>query len=62
MAKGKFQYGNSVKFAGFIVNETGSTPDPEKLASIRDFPSPKDLTNLMSWMGLVNQFASFAPD
>ena len=29
LAKGKFQYSNSVKFAGFIVNETGSTPDPE---------------------------------
>ena len=62
LTKTKFQYGNSVKFAGFVVNETGSVPDPDKMASIRNFPSPKDITNLRSWMGLVNQFASFAPD
>ena len=62
LTKSKFQYGNSVKFAGFIVDENGSKPDPEKVSSIRNFPSPKDLTNLRSWMGLVNQFASFAPD
>ena len=62
LSKSKFQYGNSVKFAGLIVDENGSKPDPEKVASIRDFPSPKDITNLRSWMGLVNQFASFAPD
>ena len=62
LAKSKFQYGNSVKFAGFIVNETGWKPDPEKVAAIKDFPVPKDITNLKSFMGLANQFASFAPD
>ena len=62
LAKAKFQYGKSVKFAGFIVSEEGSKPDPDKVASIRDFPSPKDITNLRSFMGLVNQFATYAPD
>ena len=58
----KIQYGNEVKFAGFILNESGSSPDPEKLAAIRDFPAPKDRTDLRSWMGLLNQFSAYAPD
>ena len=62
LSKGKFQYGSSVKFAGFIVNSEGSKPDPEKVAAIKNFPVPKDMTNLKSFMGLVNQFSSFSPD
>ena len=58
----KFQYGDEVKFAGFILNESGSSPDPDKLAAIRDFPAPKDRTDLRSWMGLLNQFSAYAPD
>jgi hypothetical protein len=41
------------------LNQIGHKPDPEKVAAIRDFPSPKDLTNLKSWMGLVNQFERY---
>ena len=61
LAKSKFQYGPEVKFAGYLVNATGSKPDPSKLAAIRDFPAPKDLTNLRSFFGLTNQFAAFNP-
>ena len=48
----------------FKSNEpnTGSRPDPDKLAAIRDFPAPKDRTDLRSWMGLLNQFSTYAPD
>ena len=62
LAKNKFQYGNSVKFAGFIVNENGSKPDPKKVASIKNFPPPQNITDLRSFMGLTNQFSSYAPD
>ena len=62
LAEKKFQFCNEVKFAGFILNEAGSRPDPDKLAAIRDFPAPKDRTDLRSWMGLLNQFSTYAPD
>ena len=62
LEESKFQYGSEVKFAGFIINKNGSMPHPEKVASIREFPSPKDGTNLRSFMGLVNQFSTYAPD
>ena len=45
----KFQFGNEVKFAGFILNESGSSPDPDKLAAIRDFPAP--IFNTLCWNG-----------
>ena len=60
LAKSKFQYGNSVKFAGSIVDENGSRPDPEKVSSIKNFPSPKNITDLRSFMGLTNQFSAYA--
>ena len=62
LAKNKFQYGNSVKFAGFIVNKNGLRPDPEKVASIKNFPPPKNITDLRSFMGLTNQFSLYGPD
>ena len=62
LSEKKYQYGSTVKFAGFILNENGVQPNPEKVAAIKDFPPPKDITNLRSWMGLVNQFSDFAPD
>ena len=62
LAEKKLQFGNEIKFAGFILNESGSKPDPDKLAAIKDFPAPKDRTDLRSWMGLLNQFSAYAPD
>ena len=62
LSERKYQFGEEVKFAGYILNQIGHRPDPEKVAAIRDFPSPKDMTNLKSWMGLVNQFEKYAPD
>ena len=62
LAEKKFQYRNTVKFAGFFLNEFGTSPDLDKVAAIKNFPPPKDLTNICSWVGLVNQFAAYAPD
>lgn len=58
----KFEIGQSVKFAGFIVSSTGMKPDPTKLSAIRDFPTPKSLTELRSFLGLANQLGAFIPD
>ena len=59
----KLQFGQSVKYAGHIVDEIGVRPDPEKLAAIRDFKSPTDLTSLRSFLGLANQLGQhFIPD
>ena len=58
----KLQFGTSVKFAGHLVTADGTRPDPEKIQAIARFPAPKDVSSLRSYLGLVNQLASFLPD
>ena len=62
LSKKKFLVGSSVKFAGYLVTSDGIKPDPDKLKAIREFPRPKDLTALRSFLGLANQLTNFLPD
>ena len=62
LSKKKFAVGTSVKFAGFVVSEDGIKPDPDKLAAVRNFPAPKNVSELRSFLGLVNQLGAFVPD
>ena len=58
----KLEVGQKIKFAGHIVSADGVQPDPEKTQAITDFPAPKNLTELRSFLGLANQLANFVPD
>jgi hypothetical protein len=58
----KFEYGDRVKFAGYIVTAEGVQADPEKLRAIREFPPPQDVHEVRSFLGLANQLGSFLPD
>ena len=49
-------------FGGFHLSETGIQCSFDLLKSIRDFPRPKNLTDLRSWFGLVNQFGNFSQE
>ena len=53
---------SGVNFCGYNILSKGIAADPGKVAAIRDFPSPTKLTNLRSFMGLVNQLTEFTPD
>ena len=55
----KTQCGSSVIFAGFKIDATGATLDPELYKAISEFPVPQNLTNLRSFLGLCNQQAQF---
>ena len=57
----KFQFAKrSVEFAGFRVSESAIEPLPKYLDAIRGFPTPKNVTDVRSWFGLVNQMANYA--
>ena len=43
-----------VRYVGFIVNGEGINADPDMMKAIRDFPQPTNLTEIRSFMGLVN--------
>ena len=49
-------------FAGYIVSSDGIRPDPDRVASIKSFPPPKDVTALKSFLGMAQQLAFFIPD
>ncbi|XP_066981047.1 uncharacterized protein [Macrobrachium rosenbergii] len=52
----------TVNFCGYTLSGEGISADQEKVSAIRDFPTPANLTDLRSFMGLVNQLAEFTPD
>ena len=62
LSETKYQVVTEVKFAGHLVSDKGTKPDPEKVAVISQFPIPKNLTDLRSFLGLANQFSDFSPD
>ena len=62
LSSSKQQLGSEVTFAGHVVSAQGTKPDPAKIAAIKDFPEPKNITDLRSFLGLANQFGDYAPD
>ena len=52
----KFVFGaDTVEFAGFEISPTDVRPSHRYVRAITDFPTPKNLTDVRSWFGLVNQ-------
>lgn len=53
---GKFVFGaDEVEFGGFEITRDEVRPCQRYLQAIIDFPTPKDITDVRSWFGLVNQ-------
>ena len=51
----------TVDFAGFEISNSTVGPCAQYLEAIESFPSPKNITDIRSWFGLVNQISfSFA--
>ena len=47
------------EFAGFELTPTGYKPPERILNAIRDFPTPKTITDMRSWFGLINQVSHY---
>ena len=63
LSKNKFKIAQEgLKFAGFIVGASGVSPDPAKISNIKNFPTPQCVSDIRSFLGLVNQFSSFIPN
>ena len=63
LKQAKSQLGvTEVDFGGFRLSTTGIQTSPDLLKSIRDFPRPRNLTDLRSWFGLVNQLGNFSKE
>lgn len=51
-----------VKFLGHIIDEDGIHPDDDKVTSIKDYPPPKNKTELKQMLGMANYLARFVPN
>ena len=50
----------SIKFLGHIIDEHGIRADPEKTSAISKMSTPKTITELRRFMGMVNQLGKFS--
>ena len=62
ISKEKLQIGKKVSFAGYTVDGTGVHMDETKTKAIRDFPTPKNVKDVRSFLGLANQLGNFIPN
>ncbi|UYV74125.1 K02A2.6-like [Cordylochernes scorpioides] len=58
LSKCRFAY-EELLLLGHVVSKEGITPDPEKIASIKDFPALKTIKNVRAFLGLCSYYRRF---
>ena len=59
ISKEKLAIGTEIEFAGYKISPKGIEPDESKLKALLDFPPPKNISELRSFLGLANQLGGF---
>ena len=60
---GKFEFAmKELMWVGYHIRQGGYEVDPNKLRAISEFPKPTNITELRSFMGLVEQLAGFSSE
>ena len=49
------------EYLGFIINQNGVKPNPEKVKAIRNLPSPKTVRQIRGFMGMIGFYRRFIP-
>jgi len=52
---------SEVEFCGFLVSKKGIMTQPEKISLIKEWPTPKDTSDLKSFLGLCGLYQRFIP-
>ena len=53
---------SQVTYLGHIISAEGLKPSPNKLRAVSELPVPSKVTELKTFLGLVNYYAKFLPD
>uniref|UniRef100_A0A8R1EKI3 RNA-directed DNA polymerase n=1 Tax=Caenorhabditis japonica TaxID=281687 RepID=A0A8R1EKI3_CAEJA len=51
-----------IVFLGFVIDEHGRRPDPEKVADIQKMPAPTNVSQLRSFLGLIQFYGAFVKE
>ena len=60
--KTSFFFQAKVNFLGHILSKKGVSPNPEKVAKIKDWPIPKTPKEVHSFIGLASYYQRFIPN
>ena len=60
--KKSFFFQAEVNFLGHILSKKGVSPNPEKVAKIKDWPIPKTPKEVHSFVGLASYYRRFIPN
>ena len=52
----------SIEYLGYVIDAQGRHPTTEKVKAIRDAPAPENVTQLRSFLGLLNYYGKFLPN
>ena len=50
---------DTIEYLGFIVSPAGLTMDPEKTKVVHDWPVPKNVKDIQSFLGFANFYRRF---
>lgn len=53
---------DTVEYLGHKISSAGISRCPDKTAAVSDAPRPENVTELRSWLGLVNYYGKFIKD
>ena len=48
-----------VHYLGYVINKEGTQPDPKKLAAVREWEPPTDVTGVRSFVAFRNYYRKF---
>ena len=51
---------SEVNFCGFLVSKKGIRTQPEKISLIKEWPTPRDIYDLKSFLGLCGCYQRYA--
>ena len=50
---------DKIQYLGHVVTKQGISVDPEKIRAIEEWPVPKEVTNVRSFMGITGYYQRF---
>lgn len=53
---------NKISFFGYTFSDRGVAPDPDKVRDVQEAPAPSNISEIRSFLGMVNFCGRFVPD